>query len=171
MSDDPRGKTGRLGTGPLRPEYQATQIYHHQRQADAFSQYAPVVIPMLKRVLEDVFGETPGYGVDDNIDADSDSMRFGWRIFGLAAGESRFRGETPDAPQRKTLLSVELRFGEQGQPVGFIVDTRRTHTTIKTGLLGLKQKITSTKGSMRQVTLSETELAEALDELSKTMER
>ena len=172
MSDGQSRKTGKLGTGPLNsPQNNANQIYHHQRRAEALAAYAPEVVPLLKNLVLNTFGSTPGYGVDDNIDADSEIMRYGWRIFGLSKGEAKFKDDTPAASQRKTLLAVELLFGETGLPVNFLVDTRRTHTTFKTGLLGLKQKVTTTYGSSRTVRLDSAELAEALEDLAQTMEK
>lgn len=172
MSDNQRKVTGRLDPSILQhPINNATQIYLHQRGAEALAKYSPMVIPMLHELLEKYFGETPGYGIDDNIDLDSDVLRFGWRIFGMGQGEAVFNENTPAAPQRKTLLTVELLFAEMGHATGFLVDTRRTHTTVKTGLLGLKQKVQVTMGKARQTKLSETELADALEEIVQTMER
>lgn len=175
MFERPRGKTDKLNrpvTGGLRsPEGNAVEIYHHQRRAEALAKYAPMVVPLLKDVLLNTFGSTPGYGVDDNIDVDADVMRFGWRIFGLGEAEMQFGDEMPRAGERKTLLAVELLFGEMGNPTAFMVDTRRTRTMVKTGLLGLKQRIQVASGSARKAALNETDLKEALDEIAPTMER
>ena len=175
MPDNTRGKTGRLnppGTGNL-PDNNAIQIFYHQRRAEGLAQYAPMVVPLLKDVLFDYFDDKPGYGVDDNIDVDADIMRYGWRIFrtgapaeGLTLGE-----EMPMSGTRKTILAVELLFSESGHPSAFLVDTRRTRTSIKTGLLGLKQRIEVTEGASKKTSLSEIELKAALKEIVKTAER
>ena len=75
------------------------------------------------------------------------------------------------APQRKTLLTVQIVLGDLGYPAGFLVDTLRTYTTVKTGLLGLKQKVQMTTGRSRSAKLNEADLAEALAEIAPTMEK
>lgn len=177
MPDRSRGNTDKLSTGLFRsPASTATEIFHHQRRTEAMAKYAPLVVPLLKEQLLNAVGTTPGYGIDDNLD-DDDATRYGWRIFALGSGEARFVGEaqyvseTPAAGQRKTLLAVELLFGETGNPVAFLVDTRRSRTMVKTGLLGLKQHITVTDGATRKAALSESDLNDALNEMVSTMER
>ena len=174
MADDQRKKTGPLKN----PSNNAAQIYAHQRGTEAIAKYAPKVVPLLHEVIETHFGDTPGYGIDDNIELDSDDLRFGWRIFGMGAGEASFAGETmyfteaaAGAPQRKTLLTVQIVLGDLGYPTGFLVDTLRTYTTVKTGLLGLKQKVQMTTGRSRGAKLNEADLAEALAEIAQTMEK
>jgi hypothetical protein len=176
MPDNTRGKTGRLnlpGTGNL-PDNNAIQIFYHQRRAEGLAQYAPMVVPLLKDLLYDTFGDRLGYGVDDNIEVDADVMRYGWRIFRTveaAADDFSLTGELPRAGIRKTLLAVELLFSESGHPIAFLVDTRRTRTSVKTGLLGIKQRIEVTEGAAKKTSLSETELKAALKEIVKTVER
>lgn len=174
MSDGSRGKTGKLNrpvTGNL-PENNAVQIFYHQRRAEGLAQYAPMVVPLLKDLVYDIFGDKPGYGVDDNIDVDAEVMRYGWRIFGMSKAQmDQFGDEMPNTGTRKTLLAVELLFSESGQPIAFLVDTRRTHTSIKTGLLGIKQRIEVTVGEARKTALNEIELKRALNEVIKTIEK
>lgn len=176
MPDNTRGKTGRLnppGTDNI-PDNNAIQIFYHQRRAEGLAQYAPMVVPLLKDMLFDDFDEKPGYGVDDNIDVDADIMRYGWRIFKTvesAADSFSLTGELPTAGTRKTILAVELIFSESGYPLAFLVDTRRTRTSVKTGLLGLKQRIEVTEGASKKTALNETELRAALKEIVKTVER
>jgi hypothetical protein len=178
MPDRTRGNTGKLSTGLFRsPAGTANEIYYHQRRAEGLAKYAPLVVPLLKELLESVVGDTPGYGVDDNLDEGNDGARYGWRVFAVGSGEARFLGEaqyvseTPEAGQRKTLLAVELLFGETGSPVAFLVDTRRSRMMVRTGLLGLKQHITVTDGATRKAPLSESDLRDALTEMASTMER
>ena len=176
MPDNTRGKTGRLnlpGTGNL-PDNNAIQIFHHQRRAEGLAQYAPMVVPLLKEVVFGFFGDKPDYGVDDNVDVDADLMRYGWRIFKTvqaAADSFSLTGELPSAATRKTVLAVELLFSENGHPYGFLVDSRRTRTSVKTGLLGIKQRIEVTEGAAKKVSLNEAELKAALKEILKTVER
>lgn len=175
MPDNAKGKTGRLNNpipGNI-PDNNAIQIFYHQRRAEALAQYAPMVVPLLKDVLFDYFDGKPAYGVDDNIDVDADVMRYGWRIFrtGAPAENLTLGEEMPMSGTRKTLLAVELLFSESGHAVAFLVDTRRTRTSIKTGLLGIKQRIEVTEGASKKASLSETELKAALKEIVKTVER
>lgn len=174
MSERPRGNTDKLkkpGTGNLRSaEQAAAEIYHHQRRTEALSKYAPMVVPLLKDVQLNMFGSTRGYGVDDHIESD-EGARYGWRIFGMGAGEARFIDDTPEASQRKTLMAVELIFNEMASPIAFLVDTRRTHTVIKTGILGLRQQVKVTSGTARRTALNEDDLRDALNETAPTMDR
>src|SRR5690606_23968448 len=126
--DNTRGKTGRLnppGTDNI-PDNNAVQIFYHQRRAEGLAQYAPMVVPLLRDMVYEVFKDRPGYGVDDNIDVDADVMRYGWRIFKTvesAADGFSLTGELPTAGTRKTLLAVELLFSEGGHPMAFLIDT------------------------------------------------
>jgi hypothetical protein len=176
MPDNAKGKTGRLNNpipGNI-PDNNAIQIFYHQRRAEGLAQYAPMVVPLLKDVLFDYFDDKPGYGVDDNIDVDADVMRYGWRIFKTVEAPAdgfSLTGELPAAGTRKTILAVELLFSESGHPNAFLVDTRRTRTSVKTGLLGIKQRIEVTEGASKKTALSEHELKSALKEIVKTVER
>lgn len=175
MPDKTRGKTGRLNNpvpGNI-PDNNAVQIFYHQRRAEALAQYAPMVVPLLKDMLFDYFDGNSAYGVDDNIDVDADVMRYGWRIFrtGAPAENLALGEEMPMSGTRKTLLAVELLFSESGNPTAFLVDTRRTRTSIRTGLLGIKQRIEVTEGESKKTVLSEPELKAALKEIVKTAER
>ena len=176
MPDNGRGKTGRLNNpipGNI-PDNNAIQIFYHQRRAEGLAQYAPMVVPLLKDMLFDYFDEKPGFGVDDNIDVDADVMRYGRRIFKTVeapADSFSLTGELPTAGTRKTLLAVELLFSESVNPIAFLVDTRRTRTSVKTGLLGIKQRIEVTEGAAKKIGLNEIELKAALKEIVKTVER
>lgn len=174
MPDDKRGKTGRLNrpvTGNL-PDNNAVQIFYHQRRTEGLSQYALMVVPLLKAMLSERFNDPSDYGVDDNIDVDSAVVRYGWRIFRTAAPAQKFSvsSDMPMTSTRKTILAVELLFSDNGHPVAFLVDTRRTRTSIKTGLLGLKQRTQVTEGMAKKTALTESALDAALKEVIKTIE-
>lgn len=167
MSSGQRGKTGGLGS----PHNNAAQIYTHQRRAEALAQHAPEVMPVLQNLLRERFAHSSDYGIDDNIDNEGDVQRYGWRIFRLRAVEAKFSDAILSAPERQTAMLIELLFDENASPTGYLVDTRRTQTSQKTGLFGIRQTTTVTLGASRVISLDADALADAVEELADTMER